>query len=172
MRGRKPKPTMLKLVSGLPGHRPLNITEPVPPPGALERPDWLDDYASEMWEKIAPQLERSRIARPIDSAVVAQYCVAYSHWRKACEWVAKNGSVMPVYRVVRVKGKSDEMRVVDTKEWPQARQSRQLGLLMCKLAAEIGITPASRTRVSTADDGVARMTRDEAALRKRFFGVG
>lgn len=172
MRGRKPKPTMLKLVAGLPGHRGLPITEPVVPPGALERPDWLDDYASEMWDWLVPQLEKSRMARPVDSAAVVQYCVTYSHWRKACEWVAKSGAVMPVYRVVRTKGKGEEMKVVDTKEWPQARQARQLGVLLCKLAAELGITPASRTRVSTAEDGVARTTRDEAALRKRFFGGG
>ncbi len=30
MRGRKPKPTALKLVSGNPGHRPLNTREPKP----------------------------------------------------------------------------------------------------------------------------------------------
>jgi P27 family predicted phage terminase small subunit len=172
MKGRKPKPTVLRLVAGMPGKRPLPITEPAPEPGALVRPDWLDDYAGEMWDWLSPQLEKSRIARPVDSAAVVQYCVTYSHWRKACEWVAKHGPVMPVYRVVRTKGQGEETKVVDTKEWPQARQARQLGVLMCKLASELGITPASRTRVSTAEDGVVRTTRDEDALRKRFFSAG
>jgi hypothetical protein len=32
MRGRKPKPTRLKLVAGNPGKRPLNPREPTPEP--------------------------------------------------------------------------------------------------------------------------------------------
>lgn len=33
MRGRKPKPTHLKLLEGNPGHRPINGAEPKPNPG-------------------------------------------------------------------------------------------------------------------------------------------
>ena len=32
MRGRKPTPTFLKLVTGNPGHRPINTDEPIVPP--------------------------------------------------------------------------------------------------------------------------------------------
>ena len=40
-RGRKPKPTALKLLEGNPGKRPLNGREPVPPRAALKCPAWL-----------------------------------------------------------------------------------------------------------------------------------
>ena len=40
-RGRKPKPTALKLLEGNPGKRPLNDREPVPPRAALKCPAWL-----------------------------------------------------------------------------------------------------------------------------------
>lgn len=45
IRGRKPKPTALKVLEGNPGHRPLNKKEPLPK-GRLPRcPDWLEDDA-------------------------------------------------------------------------------------------------------------------------------
>ena len=37
-RGRKPKPTALKVLEGNPGKRPLNDREPVPPKATLEMP--------------------------------------------------------------------------------------------------------------------------------------
>ena len=40
-RGRKPKPTALKVLEGNPGKRPLNDREPVPPKGTLKCPAWL-----------------------------------------------------------------------------------------------------------------------------------
>lgn len=35
-RGRKPKPTALKVLEGNPGKRPLNDHEPIPPKGELK----------------------------------------------------------------------------------------------------------------------------------------
>ena len=40
-RGRKPKPTALKVLEGNPGKRPLNDHEPIPPKGELKCPSWL-----------------------------------------------------------------------------------------------------------------------------------
>ena len=37
-RGRKPKPTALKVLEGNPGKRPLNDREPVPPKGRAQMP--------------------------------------------------------------------------------------------------------------------------------------
>lgn len=172
MRGRKPKPTALKLVGGNPGKRPLPSSEPIPPAGALERPEYLDPIAAEMWEWLSPRLTASKIARPIDSSAVAQYCVTYSEWRKAAEFLAKNGSVRPVYRAIRKADGSEELRIVDSKEWPQAKQIRNLGVLLAKLASELGITPASRARVISSDEPGAKGTRDDEALRRKFFTAG
>ena len=40
-RGRKPKPTAMKILEGNPGKRPLNPFEPVPVKGDIKCPDWL-----------------------------------------------------------------------------------------------------------------------------------
>ena len=44
-RGRKPKPTALKLLEGNPGKRPLNEHEPIPPTGKIRCPSWLEEEA-------------------------------------------------------------------------------------------------------------------------------
>ena len=44
-RGRKPKPTHLKVLAGNPGKRPLPKNEPKPKPIAPRCPQWLDPIA-------------------------------------------------------------------------------------------------------------------------------
>ena len=56
-RGRKPKPTALKVLEGNPGKRPLNDREPVPPKGTLKCPAWLLPEAKKEWKRLAPALE-------------------------------------------------------------------------------------------------------------------
>lgn len=52
IRGRKPKPTALKVLEGNPGHRPLNKREPMPK-GRLPRcPDWLEEDAKKEWKRL------------------------------------------------------------------------------------------------------------------------
>ena len=52
-RGRKPKPTALKVLEGNPGKRPLNDREPVPPKGTLKCPAWLLPEAKKEWKRLA-----------------------------------------------------------------------------------------------------------------------
>ena len=52
MRGRKPKPTVLKLLDGNPGKRTINDREPTAAGGIPELPDWLDDEAKAEWYRI------------------------------------------------------------------------------------------------------------------------
>ena len=49
MVGRKRKPTILKLIAGNPGRRPLNLDEPVPD-GPIERPATLKGRALVLWD--------------------------------------------------------------------------------------------------------------------------
>ena len=44
-RGRKPKPTALKVLEGNPGKRPLNENEPKPENKAPRCPSWLEQEA-------------------------------------------------------------------------------------------------------------------------------
>lgn len=56
-RGRKPKPTALKILEGNPGKRPINENEPIPPKGTVKCPTWLEPEAKKEWKRLAPSLE-------------------------------------------------------------------------------------------------------------------
>ena len=58
MRGRKPKPTALKLLDGTRADR-INHDEPAMPPASIEPPDWLDETARAYWGDLAPVLQSS-----------------------------------------------------------------------------------------------------------------
>jgi phage terminase small subunit len=65
MRGRRPKPTRLKLLTGNPGKRPLNETEPRPEAAIPECPVVLGPVARQEWDRLvlalsAPHPDSSR----------------------------------------------------------------------------------------------------------------
>ncbi|NLD95616.1 MAG: phage terminase small subunit P27 family, partial [Synergistaceae bacterium] len=77
-RGRKPKPTALKLLEGDrgKGRRPLNKNEPIPPEGAIKCPSWLLPEAKKEWKRLAPALEAMRVLTVADLKAFEGYCQA------------------------------------------------------------------------------------------------
>ena len=57
----KPKATALKLINGNPGRSPLNMQEPQFQAGIPEKPEWLDTYASEEWNRITGNFNGQRV---------------------------------------------------------------------------------------------------------------
>ena len=64
-RGRKPKPTAVKVLEGNPGKRSLNTGEPKPEKKAPRCPAWLEDEAKKEWRRMAKQLEHLGILTEI-----------------------------------------------------------------------------------------------------------
>jgi P27 family predicted phage terminase small subunit len=91
MRGRKPKPTALKLLHGNPGHRPLNAHEPKPSCAVPDCPEHLDSVARMEWERIVPELESLGLVAHVYRAAIAGYCQAYSRWQAAEAEIATEG---------------------------------------------------------------------------------
>ena len=83
MRGRKPKPTALKLVQGVPGKRPLPKREPSPEIGAPACPEWLLPEAKKVWRRLVRELEALGLLTGIDREALAGYCQA---WANAVDW--------------------------------------------------------------------------------------
>src|SRR5438128_12468305 len=83
MRGRKPKPTKLKIMTGNPGKRPLNKREPKPRAGAPVCPTQLDAKAKALWKRIADQLAAMGLISQADGVALELLCDAYSQWREA-----------------------------------------------------------------------------------------
>ena len=71
MRGRKPKPTLLKLREGNPGKRPINEHKPSPPDGMPACPDILDDEARAEWFRTTCVLKEMGLLSRADRAALA-----------------------------------------------------------------------------------------------------
>ena len=82
-RGRKPKPTAVKVLEGNPGKRSLNTNEPKPVKKAPRCPGWLEDEAKKEWKRMAKQMEQLGILTEIDMAAFAMERsggIYYSAW--------------------------------------------------------------------------------------------
>ena len=143
MRGRRPKPTRLKVLTGNPGKRPLNKDEPKPEVVAPECPAELGPVARREWDRLVGELMSLRILTNLDRAALAAYCGAYAMWAEATESIQKYGSMV----------KSPTGYPVQS---PYVSIANRQAEIMMRIASEFGFTPASRSRISTSspDDEV------------------
>lgn len=136
MRGRKPKPTRIKALTGNPGKRPLNADEMRPEPEIPECPPELSDAAKVEWIRLTTELGKFRIITALDRAALASYCSAYGMWLEATQAVKAHGLMV----------KSPNGFPVQS---PYVSIANRQAEIMMRLAAEFGFTPASRGRIST-----------------------
>ncbi len=78
MRGRKPKPTKLKVLTGNPGKRPLNHNEPRPEPAVPDCPPELSGAAQCEWNRLVGELSKLNLRTHLDRTALAAYCNAYA----------------------------------------------------------------------------------------------
>jgi P27 family predicted phage terminase small subunit len=94
MRGRRPKPTRMKVLMGNPGKRRLNENEPMPEISIPDCPPELGPVARQEWDRLVAQLAPLRIITHLDRAALAGYCVAYALWIEAIEATQKYGAMV------------------------------------------------------------------------------
>lgn len=136
MRGRKPKPTHIKAITGNPGKRPLNVTEPQPEITVPECPPELNDAAKREWNRLVNELAKLRLLTNLDRAALASYCAAYALWAEAVEAIQKYGAMV----------KSPNGYPVQS---PYVSIANRQTEIMLRIASEFGFTPASRGRIAT-----------------------
>ena len=144
-RGRKPKPTALKVLEGNPGKRPLNGREPVPPRATLKCPAWLLPEAKREWKRLAPALEAMGVLTMADLTAFEGYCQAYARWKEAEAFITQHGSIFqtPSGYVQQV---------------PQVSIAQQNLKIMQSFCSEFGLTPATRARIiagAGSEDGAS-----------------
>jgi P27 family predicted phage terminase small subunit len=105
---------------------------------AARAPAWLSKDAKAEWRRIMPLLIERRILTDADMGSVENYCIAIGQVREMQKSIARDGHVVETQRGPRahpaVKIQSDAMT--------RARL----------LAAELGLTPVSRSRPSIRTD--------------------
>ena len=140
MKGRKPKPTRLKVISGNPGKRPIDDSEPIPDKDSIcpDAPEHLSDGAKSEWSRMAPSLYDIGLLTKIDISALEAYCTAYARWVEAEDKIRAHGMI-----------------VKSPKGYPM--QSPYLAIAnkaveqMRGFLTEFGMTPSSRSRVSVGD---------------------
>lgn len=135
MRGRRPKPTRLKVLTGNPGRRPLNEDEPQPEVVIPECPPELGPVAKREWDRLAAELVALKLLTNLDRAALAAYCGAYALWAEATEQIQKYGTMV----------KSPTGYPIQS---PYVSIANRQAEIMMRVASEFGFTPASRGRIS------------------------
>jgi len=132
--GRTPLPTAVKAAKGTLKPERLNGTEPEYPLGLPQCPPWLKGkIARTEWMGTGALLVKSKVLTQADWATFAVYCHAVSEFAAMTRKIAKEGAV--------IEGEKGPVKnpAVSVRDSAWAR--------MAKAGSELGLTPASRTRV-------------------------
>ena len=142
MRGPKPRPTAIRRANGNPGKRGYNAAEPVLAVGMPDCPTHLSEEAAAEWHRIALYLHDAGVLTLVDRAALAAYCQCYGRWVEAEE-------------------KLRETPILFKTPSGYIQQSPWLGIsnrqleLMGRYMAELGLTPASRSRIAAYPEPAA-----------------
>jgi P27 family predicted phage terminase small subunit len=131
-RGPAPAPTRLKLLKGTQPSR-VNLREPRPLDGPVERPGWLSPAAAEEWDRVAPHLAAMGTLTGADTTALAVYCEAAARWRVLAGMAARTP---PVYDRDGVSVRN-----------PVYAQVRDAAAEVRVMAREFGLTPSARSGI-------------------------
>lgn len=146
-RGPKTKPTQLKLLSGTARKHRLNAHEPRPEPTAPEVPDHLTPAARLEWERVIAQTVGHGIMTDLDREALAAYCQAYGRWVAAETALARMAE-----KDVITEGLIIRTKAGNAIQNPLVGAANKAMADMVRYAAEFGLTPSARTRVSAPMD--------------------
>lgn len=153
MAGRGPAPTPTAILrqrgSTLLRHR---TDEPMPDRGCPQCPKELDAEARREWHRTIIPWAKRGVIRKLNRATAAAYCMAWSRLLEARQHVKEEGAVMTTDRGFPVKN-----------PWITIEHESTTRLL--RFAQELGLTPASQTRVRAEKEKNADAGNEKA----RFF---
>lgn len=154
MRGRKPTATVLRVLRDNPGKRPFNLDEPIPADLSTDCPIELEDpVAQAEWERsVVPAIARGQITEA-DRVFAIAYCELWATWRSQLAAAAKHAHVVAI-------GKQ---------QYPTPNPARGMAnktlLLLAKVAAELGFSPTSRSRVQVRGPKLKKGRLDQQRAR-------
>jgi P27 family predicted phage terminase small subunit len=149
-RGPAPDPIPLKILKGRGGGKD-SIGRPIPAPPPFERaapdpPAWLEPEARELWDRVAPTLDRLDLLKPEDWQSFICYCETWATWREALHRVRVEGLILDNPKT-GMPHKNPAMAIVEAANMQLLRYAQQFGLTP---AAEVAL--AKPTKPVTSDD--------------------
>lgn len=161
MAGRPPKPARLKLLHGNPGQRKVQ-REPKPAPKVPGMPTWLSAEAKAEWRRVVPQLDAVGTLAMVDRATLTTYCVAWATLVEVNKHIQEHGATVMVLEQTFETEEGITNIYVSAKRNPSVQTQREMAGIIRSFAAEFGLTPASRSRISVparTDDDIAELLR-------------
>ncbi len=157
-RGRKPKPTAIKVLTGNPGRRPLNRAEPQPTEADIRVPKGrLPEDGKRLWRALAGQLTRLGVLKATDLPALEMLCLHYAVARQAWEIVDEEG----------IEVEQETLTGTIIKKRPAASVFRENSMAFKSYLTEFGLTPSSRVRIKA--DG---QEKEKTLAELLFDGVG
>lgn len=140
----------MKVLAGNPGKRGLNRAEAKPRRLLPRAPEHLDDEARAEWKRVSRDLYDAGLLTGVDRGALAAYCQAYSRWADAERRARGLGAVIQTMQGNLVQN-------------PWISIANRAMELMLKAAAEFGMTPSARSRVT------AQVPERETSLAEALF---
>jgi P27 family predicted phage terminase small subunit len=152
--GPPPKPTSVKRLEGNPGQYPLNDKEPTYSAGC-SMPAWLPPGAKREWKRVAPHLEANGLLSEVDMAAFAGYCIAVDQLERSTRALKPTkDNPRPEVQITK-----SDYEAVSGNELMRRQALKEIRAF----AAEFGLTPAQRSRLSAPerpDDDLESLVSD------------
>jgi len=140
LRGPKKKPTVLNELHGRPGHGKINRREPKPGGNLHTPPSWMSKEQKAEWTKIVGNCVPGLLTS-VDESNLTTFVVAVCLHRAAAITLGRlKDLAVPV-------GPNGAIQ-----QHPALQVVNRQALIILKAAAEMGFTPASRTRIQVNGD--------------------
>lgn len=145
-RGRKPKPTHLKVVEGNPGKRPMPKKKRLVPEG-FRVPSELSREAKKYWRQIVKDAPLG-LLRACDGQALKRYVIALCIYNKAVADLEKSSSIIRSKNGTPIH--NPHLGILN----------RQTEILL-RLEGEFGFTPSARARLGFQDHDVTFDDEDD-----------
>ncbi|SFD42707.1 phage terminase small subunit P27 family [Roseivivax sediminis] len=145
LRGPKPTPTHLKVLAGTTRRHRLNPQEPQPDASRPEAPEHLSDAARQEWGRVLDAIGQLGIVTELDRAALAAYCQAYGRWVSAEAALSRMAE-----RDAATDGLIIRTKAGNAIQNPLVGAANKAMADLVRYAAEFGLTPSARSRVSAA----------------------
>ena len=154
-RGRAREPTAVLEMKGSWRGVKRAKTEPEPPSGLPDRPEWLADSEVAVWDQVVDNLDKIGTLATTDGVAIARYCALMVQWVLAKQYVDEHGMTFSV-----VDKLGNELH----RTHPLGTKYLQLLPHILRLEQEFGLTPSARAGLSV------RPQTTEQDKEKRYFG--